>query len=97
MLSLGRLRQKLREGDEFDCSVTKLRQIMRCDLGLRFREVRWRLHRAGGDGQLRPEGARAMRARRVSAVHPILTRIHGSSLRRWAGAPGSGVPSRWSQ
>ena len=39
MLSLGRLRQKLREGDEFDCSVTKLRQIMRQELSLRFKKI----------------------------------------------------------
>ena len=40
MLSLGRLRQKLREGDEFDCSVTKLRQIMRQELSLRFKKIK---------------------------------------------------------
>ena len=39
MLSLGRLRQKLREGDEFDCSATKLRQIMRQELSLRFKKI----------------------------------------------------------
>ena len=40
MLSLARLRKKLKEESEFDCSVTKLRAIMRGELGLRFKKIK---------------------------------------------------------
>lgn len=40
MLSTGRLRKKLQEHTEFDCSVTKIRQIMRSNLGLRFKKIK---------------------------------------------------------
>ena len=40
MLTASRLKKKLKEESGRDISVTKLRQIMRCDLGLRFRKVK---------------------------------------------------------
>ena len=40
MLSLGRLKKRLREETEHDCSTTKLRQIMRRELGLRYKKVK---------------------------------------------------------
>ena len=40
MLSLARLRKKLKEESEFVCAVTKLRAIMRRELGLRFKKIK---------------------------------------------------------
>ena len=40
MLSIARLRKKLQEETEFDCSATKLRQIMRGVLGLRYKKIK---------------------------------------------------------
>ena len=40
MLSLGRLRKRLQEETDYDCSTTKLREIMRCELGLRYKKFK---------------------------------------------------------
>ena len=40
MLSLAKLRKKLKEESELDCSVTALRAIMRRELGLRFKKIK---------------------------------------------------------
>jgi hypothetical protein len=40
MLSSGRLRRKLKEDADIDCSVTAVRDIMRRDLGLRFKKIK---------------------------------------------------------
>jgi len=40
MLSSGRLRRKLKEDANIDCSVTAVRDIMRRDLGLRFKKIK---------------------------------------------------------
>lgn len=40
MLSPARLRKKLKEETELDCSVTQLRWIMRIELGLRFKKIK---------------------------------------------------------
>ena len=40
MLSIGRLRKMLIDETEFDCSLTTLREIMRHQLGLRFKKVK---------------------------------------------------------
>ena len=40
MLSAGRLRKKLRDDADLDCSTTTLRLILRRGLGLRFKKIK---------------------------------------------------------